>query len=194
MDQKHSPVFLRGRRVILRPFGRDDLPVLARWINDPEVREYIGPFLPKTEIAEEEWLHKQTDNASEVILAIETVEEGRLIGSMGLHHINWKDRVATTGALIGEKDCWGKGYGTDAKMLILSYAFLELNLRKICSTVLRYTDRSLRYSLRCGYHAEGRQQEQMFKRGRYWDVVHLAIFREEWEPLWTTYNETGTLR
>ena len=111
MDQKQSPAFLRGRRVILRPFGRDDLPVLTRWINDPEVREYIGPFLPKTEIAEEEWLHKQTDNASEVILAIETVEEGRLIGSMGLHQINWKDRVAPTGAPLGEKGCWGKGDG-----------------------------------------------------------------------------------
>ncbi len=61
---------------------------------------------------------------------------------MGIHRINWKDRTATTGAVIGEKAYWDKGYGSEAKMLVLDYAFNMLNLRKICSQVLAFNKRS----------------------------------------------------
>ncbi|HEY4474765.1 MAG TPA: GNAT family N-acetyltransferase, partial [Candidatus Paceibacterota bacterium] len=106
-----KPVFLIGRRVNLRPFLRTDIPTLTRWINDPEVREFVASTLPQTEKQEEEWFNKLGASDKDIVLGIET-KEGVLIGSMGIHKINWRDRICTTGALIGEKEYWGKGYGT----------------------------------------------------------------------------------
>lgn len=127
------------------------------------------------------------------MLAVETLA-GRFIGTMGLYRINWKDRVATTGALIGEKDCQGEGYGTDAKMTLLDSTFNTLNRRKICASVYSFNERSLRYLKRTGYAVEGVRKEQVYKDGRYWDEILLGLFKKEWLPLWERYQETGEVR
>lgn len=188
-----KPIFLVGKNINLRPFSRDDIPTLTRWINDPEVRVFLTATLPQTEKQEEEWFNKLGSDDKNIVLAIET-KEGRLIGSMGIHGINWRDRVATTGALIGEKDYWGKGYGTDAKMVLLHYAFNTLNLHKICSAVIVYNKRSLQYSLHCGYRIEGKRRKHIFKKGKYWDLIELGLSREEWLPIWRRYKRTGKIR
>ncbi|MFH1473258.1 MAG: GNAT family protein [bacterium] len=190
-DQK--PIFLVGRKVNLRPFSRAEIPILTRWINDPEVREFIAAILPQTEKQEEEWFNKLGIDDKNIILGIET-KEGVLIGSMGIHKINWQDRICITGALIGEKEYWGKGYGTDAKMVILDYIFNTLNLHKVCSAVIAYNKRSLHYSLRCGYKIEGRRRKHIFKKGRYWNLIELGLFKEEWLPIWKKYKRTGKVR
>lgn len=174
-------VFLRGENVVLRPLGKSDLPRLLRWINDPEVRHFLEAYLPMSEKDEEDWLEnlgKRKPN--EILLAIETVD-GVHIGNIGLHRIHWRDRTATTGAMIGEKEYWGKGLGTEAKMLLLDYAFNTLNLRKICSQVLAFNKRSAAYSKKCGYVEEGVFREHIFRNGEYHDLINLAVFREGFE-------------
>lgn len=192
-ESNRAPIFLEGKMVNLRPFGKADIPTLTYWINDPEVRKFLIGTWPQTERQEEEWFNKLGSDDKNIVLAIET-KDGILIGSMGIHRIDWKDRVATTGALIGEKEYWGKGYGTDAKMILLDYAFNTLNLRKICSNVYPYNKRSLHYSLHCGYKIEGRRRRQVFKNGRYWDLIELGLFKEEWLPIWKRYKRTGRVR
>lgn len=192
MSEKHKVVFLEGKSVILRPLIKSDVPTLTRWINDPKVREFVTSIFPKTEEQEEEWLKNLASNENNIVLAIET-KEGTLIGSMGIHQINWKDRVCTTGALIGEKEYWGRGYGTDAKMALLDYIFNTLNLRKVCSSVYTYNKRSLHYSLHCGYKVEGTRRKHIYKSGKYWDVIELGLFKEEWLPIWKLYKKTGQI-
>ncbi|SRR3989344_6195466 len=192
-ETNQKPVFLVGRMVNLRPFSKADIPTLARWINDPEVRQFVTVAMPSTEQQEEEWFNKLGKNDKDIVLGIET-REGVLIGSMGIHRIDWLNRVCTTGALIGEKEYWGKGYGTDAKMILLDYIFNTLNLRKVCSEVVAYNKRSLHYSLHCGYKVEGKRRKQIFKRGRYWDLIELGLFREEWLLIWKRYKRTSKVR
>ncbi|MGH8005132.1 MAG: GNAT family N-acetyltransferase, partial [Limisphaerales bacterium] len=131
-------VFLKGKKSVLRPLRKaTDFEFCLRWINDPKVNQYLLVFFPVTEKKEEEWFDNLANNPNEIVLGIETLD-GKLIGDMALVHINAKDRTASTGALIGEKEYWGKGYGTDAKMTLLDYAFNTLNLRKINSSVYAY--------------------------------------------------------
>lgn len=189
MSEENRVVFLRGKKTVLRPPMKSDLPKVVQWINDPEVRYFVTGHFPQTELDEEEWLKnlskkKETD----VVLVIET-SDGTPIGIMGLHRINWRDLVATTGALIGEKEYWGKGYGGEAKLLLLDYAFNILNLHKICSSVIAFNDRSLRYSLKCGYQEEGRLKRHIYRNGQYWDSIQLAIFREDFKPVWEKYQQ-----
>lgn len=188
-----KPIFLVGKKVNLRPFAKADIPTLTRWINDPMVREFVLAVLPQTEQQEEEWFNKLGADDKNIVLGIET-KEGVLIGSMGIHRIEWRDGICTTGALIGEKEYWGKGYGTDAKMILLDYIFNTLNLRKVCSAVIAYNKRSLRYSLHCGYKIEGTRRKHIFKKGRFWDLIELGLFKEKWLPIWKRYRKTGKVR
>lgn len=193
MEKKQAVVFLSGKKVNLRPFSKDDVPAVTRWINDPEVREFISMTFPQTEKQEEDWVSKLGDDDKNIALCIET-KDGKPIGVMGIHNINWVHRHCTTGAVIGEKDYWGKGYGTDAKMYLLDYIFNTLNLNRVGSNVIAYNKRSLRYSLHCGYKIEGRRRKMIFKKGRYWDLIDLGVFKQEWLPIWKKYKKTGKIR
>lgn len=181
-------VFLQGKRVVLRPIDKDrDLAEFNRWINDPGVRQFMTGFRPITMAQEETWFDALSKRSDGITFSIETLE-GELIGNTGLHRIDWVPRVATTGTMIGDEQNRGKGYGTDAKMVLLDYAFNTLNLRKVCSQVIAFNGRSLAFNAKCGYQEEGRRKEQFFKDGQYYDEVMLAVFRENWLPLWMKYN------
>jgi RimJ/RimL family protein N-acetyltransferase len=177
--KKNPIVFLKGKNVNLRPVSKLDVPYLVRWINDPDVRYFLEAYLPQNEQDEEKWVENLSKEKSRDIVFIIETKAGKPIGLMGIHNIKWRDRVATTGALIGEKAYWGKGLGSEAKMLLLDYAFNTLNLRKMCSGAIAFNERSIRYSLRCGYKEEGRLRAHIFRAGRYWDLVQLAIFQED---------------
>lgn len=172
-------VFLQGKRLRLRPNDITDIDRYTRWINDEEIRSFLGSVFPTTKLQEEEWLREKHKSSDTVHLAIET-NDGVHIGGITIFRINWVDRTAETGTMIGDKKYWSNGYGTEAKMLLLEYAFKTLGLRKIHSRAYAYNERSIKYSLKCGYKIIGRQKEEKFKFGTYHDVVMLEVFYEEW--------------
>ena len=182
-------IFLRGKKVILRPVDKDnDIVHFHRWFNDPEIRQFLTNCMPISMQQEEEWFATLPNRMDNIVLSIESIEEGVLVGNMGLHRINFISGTAVTGALIGG-DFQNKGYGTDAKMTMLNYAFNTLGLRKVCSEVIDFNGRSLHYSTKCGYHEEGRRVGQHLRDGEYCDEVLLAVFREDWLPLWQLYQQ-----
>jgi RimJ/RimL family protein N-acetyltransferase len=193
--KKQPVVFLEGKKVNLRPLDRrTDAEVMQRWINDPEVRRNLTIIFPQSLTNEEEYIARMGNTTKEVALGIVIKETGAFIGVMGLHEIDWANRHATTGALIGEKTYWGQGYGTDAKMALLDYAFNTLNLHKVCSRVFGFNKRSLAYNLHCGYTIEGIQKQQIFREGHYRDVAVLGVFKKDWLPIWRRYQKTGSIR
>lgn len=179
---------LRGEKVLLRPLKRSDVTNFLKWFNDPEVTQYLSFYLPLTEMAEEKWIEgaaSRIQAGTDVYLAIEAIEGDltKPIGSIGLHGINSKDHSATFGIAIGEKNCWGKGYGTEATRLTLEYGFHQLNLHRIASAVIDFNERSIRLHKKVGFREEGRQREAMFKNGHFHDHVMLGILRDEWGGL-----------
>jgi len=188
------PVFLRGKKTIQRPVNKEtDFELLWQGVNDPAVIHFTMGYLPRTKEQQEEWINKIGKDDKDVHFAVEAVEAGAkrtLIGIMGIHRINWVDRNAHTGAMIVRKDYWGKGYGTDAKMCLIEYAFNTLNLHKLCSNVFDFNKRSLNYSLKCGYKKEGLRRQQAFVNGSYCDIIELGLLREDWEPALAKYRES----
>lgn len=193
MHKNNKVIFLRGRKVILRPLQKSDLPHFVRWVNDQKVARFLGGHWPSTFEDEEKWYLKIITSETDIILVIETLD-GTIIGSMGIHKINWIDGTAVTGALIGETRFWGKGFGTDAKMQLLNYVFNTLNLRRITSQALAFNERSIAYSKHCGYLEEGRLREHVFRDGKYWDLVNLGLFKDEWLPCWEAYQKKGSVK
>ncbi len=176
---------LRGKNVLLRPVRRSDLANFLKWFNDPEVIQYLSMYLPMTEMAEEKYIEDLGTTRANAVAAfvIEAIvgSETKPIGNVGLHNINNKDRNASFGIAIGEKEYWSKGLGTEAARLIVAYGFDQLNLHRIGSSALGFNERSIRMHLAVGFAEEGRQRDGIFKNGNYTDLVLFGLLRSEWK-------------
>lgn len=183
MKKKVTPVvFLEGKRLYLRPIEQSDVCAMQRYVNDPEIRCYLSNSYPISLFAEQAYAEKKMKHdPTDITLAICLKKGNRFIGLMGLHRIDYINRIATTGSVIGEKDEWNKGYGQEAKALLLEYAFDTLNLRKISSAAIEGNKRSIQHNIKCGYQIEGVLKKEFFKNGRYYDKVMLGIFKESWK-------------
>lgn len=122
--------------------------------------------------------------------AIRTLADERLIGLIGLYTIFWLHHEAFMGIHIGERDYWGKGYGTDALQVLLRYGFGELNLRRISLSFLEGNARAMRSYEKCGFRLEGRERHAWAYDGRRWDEIYMGLLRDEWR---TMNNEQLTM-
>ena len=173
--------FSIGTKVYLRPLARDDAPLLAQWINDPEVTRTLLMYRPMSLHAEEAWIASLGTSPDEVVLGIALKHSDALIGSTGLHRIDWKNRHASFGILIGVKDEWGKGYGTEATTLMTAYAFETLNLNRVWLQVYDNNARGRRVYEKVGFQTEGVLRQETYRQGRYFDAFIMAILRQDWE-------------
>ncbi len=173
---------IAGDKVALGPLRRDLLPIYVKWINDFEVARALdvrlGPF---TLEAEETWYERVAKSESDAVFTIYERATLRPIGSAGLHHIDHRQRTAEFGVLIGEKDCWGKGYGTETARLMLDYGFTTLGLHNIHLRAYAYNQRGLRAYAKAGFKVAGRLREAHRLAGRAYDVIYMDCLATEFE-------------
>lgn len=188
MATQSDVVWRQGWSILLRPLERADAPVARKGINDPNVTTYLARYLPVGEKAEEDFINNPPNPMSGFALGIVRLEDKKLIGTMGFHDIHWTNRTAITGTMIWEQECWGKGYATEAKMLLLDVAFNTMDLFAVQSRVFAPNGASLKYAQKCGYREVARIPEwARMKDGSRADEVILLVTQEEWRPLWQRY-------
>ncbi|MDO8463429.1 MAG: GNAT family N-acetyltransferase [bacterium] len=185
MAEQHVQ-FLMSKRLYLRPVEIEDLDRYYRWMNDRAVTRTLLRHTPLPRGAEEAWIRACTMErpSTDFVFAVVLAETREHIGTVGLHEINWIDRTGTTGWFIGEKEHWGKGYATEAVLLMLHYAFTGLNLRKITSQTIASNIASNRVHEKCGYRECGRSHAQVFRDGQYVDELLFELFAEEFAAVW----------
>jgi UDP-4-amino-4,6-dideoxy-N-acetyl-beta-L-altrosamine N-acetyltransferase len=175
---------LYGQATRLRRIEREDIPTFVRWFSDPEVREFLLLNRPISMAEEQQWFEEQLRSRDSEVFAIETTE-GVHIGNIGLHDIDWLHRSAEMGIVIGEKQCWSQGYGSDATRVLLRFAFDEMNLHRVQLTVYEDNARAIRAYGKCGFRQEGRLRDAIFRKGRYYDMLLMSVlsgeFRSEQE-------------
>jgi len=183
-------VFRKGTKVLLRPLEEEDSDAARAGLNDPEVTQFLARVFPLYQKEQRDFIAGLSGRSNDISLGIVQVESGKLIGSLGLHMINWVNRTAITGTVIWEKACWNKGYATEAKMLLLDLAFNALDLYVVQSRVFAPNGASLSYGKKCGYREVARiPQWGRMKDGTRADEVILTVTQEEWRPLWQKYLE-----
>ncbi len=171
-----------GQLVRLTQLQRDDLPLFRQWFRDYEFVSLLNPetIVPITDEAEDEWYENAIKSKEDFFFAIRTLSDNQLIGSCGLFHISAKNRCATLGIGIGDKDYQGKGFGTDTMQVLLRFAFQERNLNRVQLEVFAFNSRAIRTYEKVGFVHEGVRRQAVFREGRYHDVLMMAILREEW--------------
>jgi len=174
---------LEGKLVRLRALEITDLEREYEWVNDRDVIRYLTIRYPMSRADEERFLRDRPANGfANLTLGIET-KEGVHIGNMGLHQAQPEDRKAGLGIMIGDKGYWSNGFGTDAIVTLLRFAFHEMNLNRVWLQVLEFNERAMACYTKCGFREEGRLRQHQFTEGRYWDTIVMGVLREEFEAL-----------
>lgn len=163
------------------------LEYLSRWGRDSEYWRLAmdEPAMWYSRRENKEFIEKELlgDQLDQFFFMIRTLEDDRIIGEIGLDGVLWSHGNAWVGISIGEKEYWGRGYGTDAMRVLLHYAFTELNLHRISLSVFEYNPRAIRSYEKAGFVLEGREREAIARGGKRWDMIYMGILREEWERL-----------
>jgi RimJ/RimL family protein N-acetyltransferase len=127
------------------------------------------------------WMEQEQDNEpDECFLAIRSLADDRLIGTIGFFKISMHHSEAWVAIGIGGEDNWGKGYGSDAMQVMLRYAFYEWNLHRVTLGVFEYNTRAIRCYEKMGFRYEGRVRQSALRDGRRWDLIHMGILKDEW--------------
>jgi RimJ/RimL family protein N-acetyltransferase len=181
-DQSWQPEVMAGRLVVLRRHRPDNIVAFRRWYADPEVARLTRYQVsnPSTEEIDR-FFYARILGPDAFAMAIHVRESDRLIGTCAFSQLDGDNGSTLFHITIGERDAWGKGYGTEAASLMLDHAFTHLRLHRVALTVFEYNERAIRSYRKCGYEVEGRSREAVFREGRYWDEIHMSVLAQEWE-------------
>lgn len=157
------------------------------WFRDTEMSRLLDSDPPRlwSEVKLKEWMEKDLaePDSNEYFFSIRTLEEQHLIGFIGLFSRDWHHGDAWVGIGIGDREYWGRGYGTDAMQVIQRYAFETLNLRRLTLVVFEYNQRAIRSYQKAGFVVEGVARQSMLREGRRWDWIYMGILKEDWLKL-----------
>lgn len=176
---------IRGEKVFLRPSERTDLDDFVRWLNDADVQRNLAMRAPLGHAEEERWYDSMVERQGkrDYHFVICLLEDGRAIGTTGLHEVDIESGSAAFGIAIGEKGEWDKGYGTDTLNAICDFGFGELRLERIWLDVYDGNKRGQRAYQKAGFQVEGTLRRAIFKQGRHQDVLRMSLLRDEWKAL-----------
>ena len=174
---------LKTARLVLRPYTSDDARVFAKLAARRQIADSTIPLPhPRLEPEAGNWRGGNLEGrrqCQEVIFAIITKAGRKLIGAIGLRHIDSEHSHAAMGFWIGV-DWWGRGYATEAAQALLRFGFEALQLNRIYAHHMLRNPASGRVLKRIGMQLEGVLREGVRKWGIFEDVAILSIIRREW--------------
>lgn len=163
--------------VFLRELRESDLEKINMWRNDFDLKKLtLGIRFPITMALDIKWFQtvsSDTQNKA-VYFAIETIED-KFVGLIQLMSIDWINRTADVGIIIGDKNSRGKKIGYKSLKLLLNYAFNVLNLYKVSSHISELNDISISLFKSCGFIEEGKLKEQICYGDQRSDLIIMSI-------------------
>ena len=176
-----------GDRINLRPMRKEDMELRVKWFNDPEVNRTL--FLDEELNLQKtlRWFERAAADDSRRDFVIETTD-AKPVGFMGLVGINNRHGIAECYGIVGEKQYWGKGIGTEAHSLLIQWAFDSLGLNKIWAAINMENSAILKVTEKLGFEIEGTLRQEKYHQGKHLDVFRIAVLRSEFKPT-SSYKE-----
>ncbi|MDM1780925.1 GNAT family N-acetyltransferase [Acinetobacter indicus] len=174
---------IKSKLLSLRPIELNDDVVLQQLINNPLVSEnVVGWTFPVSLFSQKNWIQSNTNTLSYRLVVVDN-ETNEAIGITGLWDIDWHNQAAMSAIkLLPEKT--KKGFGTEAIMLSMAWAFYNVGLRRLHGAILDFNGPSMgAYVKKCGWKVEGRQREAIFRKGEWHDLYSVAILKREFDAL-----------
>ncbi len=168
--------YLTGERIYLREVRLSDVnDSYYRWMNDRAVTQFLeSRFYPHSMDGIRKYVEEKSNSRDGVFFAMVLREGDRHIGNIKIEPINWIHRFCELGLMLGERDCWGKGYGSEAISLVTHYAFCILNLHKVNAGCYIGNSGSIKAFEKSGFVREGLLKDHFFCDGKYQDYVIMG--------------------
>jgi RimJ/RimL family protein N-acetyltransferase len=174
-------IILKTKRLNLRPVKLADAVSFFKWIKDKEVIKYLNPTLVKSIEDEKKFISKNNKNKEKYFFAIEN-ENKKLIGNTEIT-LNKKNNTVVFGIVIGEKDEWDKGYGTEVLKLLADFVFFKLKFNRFELEVALENKRAIKVYKRIGFKKEGIKRESSICpiTKKYKDSMIMSILKSEYK-------------
>ena len=168
---------LIGKKCYLAPIDVNDAEKYAEWLNDMDV--LVNLQLYNGMINQENEKDFLRDLAKGHNYSIVDLEKNELIGNCGFLDVDHVNRTAETGIFIGNKNYWGKGYGTEALSLLIDYGFKALNFHNIMLKVYDYNERAKRTYQKIGFRQIGTRREALHRNLEKHDILYMDILPDD---------------
>ena len=169
--------FLESERVYLREVRVTDVNEnYYKWMNNPKITDFLeSRFSPNSLEKLREYVNSKLGDPNNIFLAIILKENNRHIGNIKLGPINWNHRFGDIGIIVGEDDCHGKGYASEAIKLLTKHAFNTLNLHKVTAGAYGNNIGSIKAFQKAGFEIEGKRKDYFFSNGQYVDMIIMGL-------------------
>lgn len=173
---------LVGKKCYLSPIDIADAEIFAEWLNDLEVTINLQLYnaVINTD-AEQAFLSSLSKEHNYSIIDLET---NGLIGNCGFLEIDNLNQTAEAGIFIGDKNYWGKGYGTEALSLLLDYGFKALNFHNVILRSYEFNKRAIKAYTKIGFREIGIRREALLRNRERFDVIYMDIVAEDFYGKW----------
>lgn len=179
---------LRGQQTTLRAMTKEDLQLLHRWLNDPEVMQWWDGRDHKATFDRVEARFRRSVEGSDREshrFMIEVDKDGatKTIGMIQFGRMQPRAKNTQIDVLIGEPEFRDAGYGTDALRAALKHIFEDLKAHRVWHTMQASNARAQKSAEKIGFVREGVLREHDQLEGKYVDVVIFGMLRDEWLKL-----------
>lgn len=168
-------------RLVLRELETGDCSEeYVAWLADPEINRFLETRHSVQDMASVtafvEAVRARTD---EFLFGMFLKEHGRHIGNIKVGPIHPYHRVGDVSLFVGARDCWGKGFASEAIAALSRYAFEQLGAEKLSASMYAPNLGSKLAFLKAGYREEGmRRAHYRLDDGRH-DIVLLGLLPED---------------
>lgn len=168
---------IEGERMILRELTPEDVTErYVCWMNDSDITQFLETrFQPCTKETLTVYVEEKQFDSNSAFLGMILKKDRRHIGNIKLGPINWIHSIGSIGIMIGEKECFGKGYATEAIGLVVDFAYSRLNLHKLTSGCYENNRGALRAFKKNGFVIEGVRKQHAVFCGEFIDVIELGL-------------------
>ncbi len=168
---------ITGSKVKLCYKSLADAPNDYAWKTDKELAWLDASPTPTVSFAEYQLSYAQELHhppPAKCQFAILTLDD-KHIGNCAYYDIDRRNGEAEIGIIIGNRNYWSKGYGTDAVTLLVNHIFDKTDLKRIYLKTLESNQRAQKCFNKCGFTPYGRRGS-----GGY-SFVLMELYRTKWQ-------------
>ena len=179
---KKDNMIYKGEIVYLRALEPEDYEKTYLFRDYEMQKMTCGPIRFSSKAMEKNWAQaKALDNSRDIYLAICLIENDEMIGWYSINDIDYRNRKCHCGGIVigNRKYRDGLAY-EEAGNLAFRYIINELNMNRITGSCLRQHIMSRAMMEASYWSLEGIERQSIFKEGRYHDVCHYAILKDEY--------------
>ncbi|WP_018754414.1 GNAT family N-acetyltransferase [Paenibacillus terrigena] len=180
--------FLEGTKIYLRPVNSADTEAYYQLLHDTDMLRLTGTQHHFTREQIERYIDSKSQNSSSILLLIADAATDEIIGDIALQDISDTNRSAGLRIAISAARHQGRGYGSEAILLLLDYGFGIRNLHRIELNVYAYNERAQHVYRKLGFQQEGIQRDALFYNHEYHDAILMSMLEHEYRARYLTHT------